>query len=245
MSNNVISFDAHVNVRLHVFSGKLGPHADSHTLGLYNQVYNFWESFWEKVMAGIQSALPSTEEFFRQDKILALIDERNPAEPAVVAFLCLNQYNLLSSAKKHSYLTQYSSEFWGEMHKANVSSVWSGQFITVSDSYSARATRVNFAAVILGLLHTYYANLAHSNSALISLARSDIASANTAKKFGWQTVGEPIVMHNVPVQPIALVGAPGPHRDAEVNTLIDKLWNRRTEHESGNEKAGVTYANVA
>lgn len=234
MESNVVSLDAR-RIRLHLFRGKLGPHASQKDIELYNQVYDFWSTTWAKVMADIHSELQPAEEFFRQDRVLALIDESKPT-PKVVAFLCLNQYNINTAVTAHAYLKQYDETFYAEMKAAGVTSLYSGQFITVNPEYSAKVTRVNYASIILGLLHKAYAEVAPAAAALVSLARSDNGSCNTALKAGWHTVGVPITMHHVPVSQITLIGPPGPHKGERINEAVEGFWKGRIEHESGYEQ---------
>jgi hypothetical protein len=219
-------------IRFLIIPGKLGAHASTKSVHIYNNIYRFWKSYWTGIMEGLASKIPSTEEFFRQDNILVLIDSNQPENENVVAFIFLNQFNIKTTISEHPYLSQYSDEFFGELRNKEISSVWSGQFITVVDRYSAKNTRMNFPAVILGLMHEFYRSRAHDTSALISLARTDIASANTAKKFGWEVVGNGIEMHGVSVDQIAYFGKPPAHKDERVNELVKKFWSERIDYGS-------------
>jgi len=218
-------------LNFHVLPGKLGPFADRNTVSIYNSVFNFWQSYWGQLFNQLDSSAVNVEEFFRQDKILAITDPS--ADNAVVAYLCLNQFNLATAIAGHPYLSQYSAEFRDELKSRGIYSVWSGQYITVSEAYGARATRLNFAGTILSLMHRAYSEFSGPSTSLISLARKDNASANVAKKFGWATQGEPIEMHGVPVEQIMLAGTPPAPADEKIAELVEYFWKRRTEHEQG------------
>ncbi|RZA06418.1 MAG: hypothetical protein EOP11_10445, partial [Proteobacteria bacterium] len=194
MADNVISLKAAPDIRFHTFAGKLGPFAQAKDIELYNHVYLFWESYWKKVMASIQSSLPPTEEFFRQDHVLALIDHAE-LKPRVVAFICLNHYHLASTAIHHPYFQNFTEPFHGHLRAAQIRSAWTAQFITVNEAYSPKITHVSYASVIFGLLQELYAPLAGPRTALIAVARSDNGSCNTALRFGWQVIGAPITCH--------------------------------------------------
>lgn len=230
--SNVLPLRPRSPFRLHVFSGKLGPYAKPADIDLYNQVYAFWRDYWTGVMNAIQSKLPPPEEFFRQDRVLALVDHGSPT-PVVVAFVCANQYNLHTSVREHGYLRQYNQEFFSYLADARVRSVCSAQHFTVNNDYHVKVTQVSYASVILGLLQKVYGEWAAADTALVGVARTDNGSCGTALKFGWREVGTPISLHNVPVSQIAKVGPPLAHPEDYVNQLINQYWKERTHHESG------------
>ncbi|RYZ96863.1 MAG: hypothetical protein EOP11_22840, partial [Proteobacteria bacterium] len=193
MADNVILLKPAPDIHFHSFAGKLGPFAQGKDIELYNHVYLFWESYWKKVMAAINSSLPPTEEFFRQDHVLTLIDHAG-SHPRVVAFICLNHYHLASAATHHPYLQNFTEPFRGHLEAAQVRSVWSAQFITVNEAYSPKITHVSYASVIFGLLQELYAPFSGPRTAMIAVARSDNGSCNTALRFGWNVIGAPITM---------------------------------------------------
>lgn len=214
------------NMKCHVLPGKAGPNFSDRST--YLTVYKWWKEYWIGLMQGLGSELPSLEEFFRQDFVVALMDE-----DAIVAMVTINQYNLDCAAIEHPYFEKYNERFHEFVKERKIENVYSGQWITVNPNYSARLTGRNFAAVILGLGHQVYRRFAHAKSALISVARADNPSANTAKRFGWETVGERFDLHNVACEQIALVGQPKAHANEEVNRLIEFYWERRREHDRG------------
>jgi hypothetical protein len=199
-----------------VFSGGSRDFMD---FKLYDAVLAFWKAEWSKVFSEIDAPfLINEKDFESQSRITAITygDE-------VVGIQTLNDF-VYEDIFCNPYFRPYTIEFIQGLVAQNVKRFQAMQYFLVSEDWSARATRINFAAIILGL--SFKQQKFFSFDATVTLARKDVAAASTAKKFNMNQLGLDIQMHNVPVGQL-LCTAPCLHPHEETNALINTLWNRK------------------
>ncbi len=187
---------------------------------VYNQLYSYWKQYWQSHYQGMGEDIKvDSLDFYRQDKITALLQGAK-----IISMNLLSTYNLSCEMSDHPYFSSYDQEFFTRMKEEGINLVQSFQYLMVDSEWTARKTGVNFGAIIAGLSIKH--QLEDNLDGGITLARSDVPSASTARKFNFEEFSNKKEMHHNPVVQM-FCSKPSLYPKESVNSMVDHFWKNR------------------
>ncbi len=196
---------------------------------LYNNLKNYWFEKWQHLIKNdLQSNDPfSKEEFDQQDRITVLMVDQQ-----VVAMHLIGRYTP-ADYDTHPYFKGYHSSFMDKLKFLNLKTIYALQYFWVDQKFARKHTGQNFAAILASLSLKH--QVRDRADATLTIARRDIMVHETASKFGFVDLVEPMIMHNVSVSQM-IVYKPNPYPSAEVEKWSEFYWNNRYESISANKE---------
>lgn len=211
------------NLKYIILPGKYPEDPQLHTL--HNQAYLYWQNFWNNVFRenGSKDTV-CADNFWRQDMVTMLMHENE-----IIAQHLYSFFNIKSlAAINHTYFTSiFNDEYFKKLKNRQSYSVMSMEYFAVSPHWRKKNCGISLASVLIGLACKHQTILL--SDALIGPSRSDLKVTQLTTEYGGDIIVSGLSMHNTPVDLIAIFKDKAkPHPDFNVQRLVNKLWQERT-----------------
>jgi hypothetical protein len=225
--NNIVELpDLRLRQLRHVIlPGQCAPGFSS--IALYNSVFNFWHAFWINVLKGNGSSEEiNPYDFLRSGIISCILHHDTVVAVHLYSILNFEQDNIIH----HPYLRgEHEQCFVNAMKDRRLKTAMPLEFLTVNPEWRKSVIGFHLAPVLVGLGYQIQKNL--GIDATLGRCRTDVKSNVLMTDVGGVTLKSNVMMHNTPVDFCALfLDEMKPHPDPKIQSLIEYLWNSRTDH---------------
>jgi hypothetical protein len=209
------------NLNCVVLSGNSADKNSDSTL--FNFTSEFFVAYWNSHFKNLGvSKKIDLSEFSQQQRVVGIFSGSR-----VVAMLTLNKHCMKFGVKRSSYFSQFSSDFLSVLSKMNLESAQSVQWLMVNRELAQEYNGLPLAEIIIAIALKYQIFLGLDAS--LACARLDNACAHVAQKLGFVMHGQPVQMYNSPIAQL-VCQAPRASQKPEVASLVDRLWQQRTDN---------------
>jgi hypothetical protein len=195
---------------------------------LYEQAYEFWRSFWTRVLAdvGVDHG-PEPDEFCRQDRVCLLVDQNDE----IAAMLCYTFYDLAfrATAQRGYFMRYFTPDFFNALKARGISRVMSLEYMSVAPAWRRLGDGASLARLIavLGLrqVGTYGCD------AGIAAARCDVGIDQLSHELGGESVVKDVKVHGISTDLVAFprndIREP---TDPNTSRIVERLWRERSDY---------------
>lgn len=192
----------------------------------YEASYQLWrqmiqEGFHSEGQAEAALALTS-DEFVRQDRVIALFDSHQP-----VGLVVMDSLNLHSSACcDHSYFKHYPFDLVEYLKDQNHFNVMSMSQLVVPQDWRKRKVGIGISEILIGLAMKEF--LTSSSSAIVTFTRNDRGTHSIVYRFGGKAIVRGFESYHVASDAILISrDAVVSSEDIFIREAIDHLWNNK------------------
>ncbi|MES2768672.1 MAG: hypothetical protein V4596_05945 [Bdellovibrionota bacterium] len=217
-----------------IISGKFPEDQSLHAL--HNKAFLYWKNFWNNIFKenGTDDTV-NADHFWRQDLVTLLMDGDEIAGQHLYSFFHLKSL----ASKNHSYFVEgFNEEYFVQLNQRKGSTVMSVEYLAVAPDWRKKNCGVSLGTVLIGLACQH--QKLHNISVLTAPSRVDVKVDRMVAEHGGEVIVGGLEMHNTPVSLMAIFREKTKvHDDLSISSLIDRLWNERTDYTSVKEKQKI------
>ncbi|MCB0369652.1 MAG: hypothetical protein KDD45_09460, partial [Bdellovibrionales bacterium] len=198
------------------------PYPES--ISLIDSAYNLWESTYSKILKESNETI-NPDDFWRS-KILAVIEQNKK----IIGLHLYNAFNLsCNSISKHSYFKHVKNEKIEEIKNHSITTLMSGEFLTVHPDYRNKPNGISWAEVVVGLCHKVLINSPWDG--VIGISRVDFKVDKICNNYGANSIDD-IDRHDIKCKIVVarkdeLLNPKSQKISPNTNALINELWTEK------------------